>query len=131
MKYAFGSDRQFRLFGQFGHLKYFGEVHEGVDLTKTNVRTLPGRIIHQDRATLSHMIKKMNSYTTLEVKRRKTHSLARTVLQLITVPIRTFLKIYFLRRGFLDGYRGFIIAWLASTYKLVIISKQIEKILQE
>jgi glycosyltransferase involved in cell wall biosynthesis len=131
IKYAFGSDRQFRLFGKFGQLKYFGEVHEGVDLTETDVRTITGYIIHKDKTTLTNHITKMNGYTSLEIQRRKTHSLKRTVFQLITVPFLTFLKTYIVRKGFLDGYRGFIIAWLASFYKLIMIGKQIEKIRQK
>lgn len=131
VNYAYGSDRQFRLFGRFGEMRYVGEVHEGVDLTNTDTCQLVGSIIHRDETTISELTTKMNRYTTLEIKRRKKHSLMRTVFQLATVPILTFMKTYIWRQGFLDGYRGFIIAGYSSIYKFVLISKQIEKLLQK
>lgn len=131
INYAFGSDRQFRLFGKFSELRYSGEVHEGVDLNNTDTHRLAGCIIHQDKTTISELTSKLNRYTTLEIKRRNTHSLMRMVFQLATVPVLTFLKSFIWRRGFLDGYRGFILACYSGMYKFVMISKQIEKLLQK
>lgn len=126
LKYVSRKDRQTRLFGQFKDLRYSGEVHECVGLSGYDNLKISGRIIHSDTASLSKIFAKTNNYTTLEVEKKKRYSKPASVIRLLSVPIRTFLKAYILRLGFLDGYRGFIWAGNSAIYKFILISKQIE-----
>ena len=75
---------------------------------------------------------KWNQYTAYEVKekfaaRNKEFKLS----SLIFRPIGEFIKLYFLKKGFLDGIHGYIFAILGSHYKFMALVKLWEKEIKE
>lgn len=131
LNYTVGPDYQTRLLGRFKALEYFSKVHERLNLQKEQIRKVDGHIIHKDVSNMHYLLNKTNNQSDLEVEQRKLYSLPRSVFRLLTVPIRTFLSHYLMKKGFLDGYRGFLYSYHKGVYRAVIISKQIEKHLQE
>ncbi len=127
LNHVAGKDYQTRLFGKFGELKYVGEVHEGIATPELERQTIEGHIIHNSYETITDLFAKTNTYTSLEVSKKKSYSTKILIVRLLFLPSLTFFKSYFLRKGFLDGYRGFIYASFMAIYKFVLISKQIEK----
>lgn len=127
LNHVAGKDYQTRLFGKFDDLKYVGEVHEGIAAPQLDRQTIEGHIIHNSYETISDLFEKTNKYTSLEVSKKKSYSTKILIVRLLFLPSLTFFKSYFLRKGFLDGYRGFIYASFMAIYKFVLISKQIEK----
>jgi len=103
--------------------KFVGDfVHESV-ITQGKVGHLQGNILHFTCESLSEHVKTMDRYTTLaaqEVAARKMHV---PLSKIIIDPAWTFLKTYFIQRGFLDGVEGLIIAYMASYYTFLKYSK--------
>ena len=83
------------------------EVHEKV-LTNEKTDTLRNHMLHFAYENIEEFITKQNRYSSLNKKDR--------VLKALFSPYWTFFKIYFLRLGFLEGWRGFVIAKLYAQY---------------
>jgi glycosyltransferase involved in cell wall biosynthesis len=100
-------DETLRLFDK--HFASFSKdkVHEKV-ITKEKSATLKNHMLHFAYENIEEFIAKQNRYSSLNSKNR--------VLKALFSPYWTFFKIYFLRLGFLEGWRGFIIAKLYAQY---------------
>jgi glycosyltransferase involved in cell wall biosynthesis len=88
-------------------------VHESVQ-TASTVATLKGHFLHYPYADLESFIAKINHYSSeaaaiLHAKGKRT-----SVVGATGHAVWTFIRIYLIRRGFLDGKEGFILAVMAS-----------------
>ena len=83
-------------------------VHESVKL-EGRVSKLENHMIHLAYEDVDEFISKQKLYSKLSEKKR-------SVLKAIISPCWTFLKIYFIKRGFMEGWRGFIIAKVYAKY---------------
>ncbi|NGN99181.1 glycosyltransferase family 2 protein [Grimontia sp. S25] len=87
-------------------------VHEKViEVPKTQVKKLNGNLLHYTYDNLHHYIGKTTGYLRSWADERegtKKSSLSKALIH----AFAAFLKMYVLRCGFLDGRRGFILAWL-------------------
>ncbi len=104
-----------------------GLVHRGA-VVKGTVETIPAKmehlaLIHYNYDDIEVFIEKMNRYTTLEIEKLVHKKINCFPLTLILRPIFEFIKRYILKKGFLDGYHGFIFACLMANYKFVALSK--------
>lgn len=93
-------DKNFASFSQ-------DEVHEKV-LTKEKVETLKNHMLHFAYESIEEFIAKQNRYSSLNKKSNHFKALFN--------PYWTFFKLYFLKLGFLEGWRGFLIAKLYAQY---------------
>ncbi|RUM44898.1 MAG: glycosyltransferase family 2 protein [Desulfurobacterium sp.] len=77
---------------------------------------LKGDLLHYSYPSVSYHLKKIDLYTSLYAegafKRGKRFSL----LKLLSSPIGAFLRRYVLKKGFLDGFEGFVLSVMASYY---------------
>ncbi|HMK61289.1 MAG TPA: glycosyltransferase family 2 protein [Dissulfurispiraceae bacterium] len=106
-------DEVLRLFRKKSGAFDLREVHEKV-VVKGVVRTLAEPLEHYSYRSLSEYIKKMESYATLSAKTYIRENRRPSLKSLIVNPASTFIKMYILRRGFLDGVHGFLLAVLYS-----------------
>jgi len=83
-------------------------VHESVQI-QGRVSKLKNHMTHMAYESIDEFIAKQNRYSSLNPKKR---SLVKALLS----PLWAFFKLYFIKRGFLDGRYGFIIAVLYSQY---------------
>jgi len=83
------------------------EVHESVQITNTS--HLKNDIIHLAYDSIEEFITKQNNYSTLNHKKRN-------MIKAIINPYWTFFKLFILKRGFLDGWHGFVISKLYAQY---------------
>jgi glycosyltransferase involved in cell wall biosynthesis len=115
-------DRKLRLYHR-QRAQWVGEyVHESVRV-RGRVGHLRYNILHFTCSSLSEHLRTMDRYTTLaaqEVVARKKHVGA---VQLLFDPLWTFVKSYFVQRGFLDGAEGLSIAWMAGLYTYLKYAK--------
>lgn len=93
-------------------------VHEKFETSKV-VGKLKEKILHHSYINLEDYFIKFNRYTTegaLEYykKNKKT-----SLFQIVLNPLYKFIRMYFLRLGFLDGIEGFLIAVVSSLYTMV------------
>ncbi|KDM90661.1 glycosyltransferase family 2 protein [Photobacterium galatheae] len=87
-------------------------VHEKVVTDNLTLKPLNGRLLHFTYDNLHHYINKTTKYLkawTDEREGRKKAGLGTALLH----AFASFLKMYVLKRGFLDGRHGFILAWLS------------------
>lgn len=85
--------------------------------------------IHLADETVSARIQKLDIYTNKEIERRSTKHYSSC--SLIINSFYRFIKMYFLRKGFLDGKPGLVYAMINSFYKTITIAKIWEKELQK
>lgn len=90
-------------------------VHESVCLDGASSR-LNAPLIHYTDLSLEHYLQKFNTYTSLAARQlyEKDHRFRMT--DLIGRPFFSFIKMYIIKRGFLDGLQGFILCVLSACY---------------
>ncbi|MCX5776200.1 MAG: glycosyltransferase family 2 protein [Candidatus Firestonebacteria bacterium] len=116
-------DRQLRLFkksaGRFDEKKL---VHEGV-LLKGSKGNLKNELLHFPYSSIGGYFEQFNKYTSLAAQQYLKDGREFSRAGLVFSPLATFIKMYFLRRGFLDGFAGFCICVLSSCYNFVKYAK--------
>ena len=90
-------------FGKFSS----DEVHEKV-IIDGNTGILKNHMLHFAYNSIEEFIEKQNRYSSLNARQNR--------LKAIINPYWTFLKIFIIKKGFLEGWRGFIIAKLYAQY---------------
>ncbi len=115
-------DRKVRLYDR-RKARWVGEfVHESVQ-PSGRVGHLESNILHFTCDSLSEHVKTLDRYTTLAAQEIASRRLPVPLHRLIFDPAWTFLKAYFLQRGFLDGLEGLTIAYMAAFYTFLKYSK--------
>ena len=92
-----------------------------------NVGYLRNAVIHDTHRSISQWIDKMNEYTSVEANEMYAETARFRVGHAVFYPAAVFLRNYFLRRGYRDGFHGFVAAVLASYYEFVRNVKLWEK----
>ncbi len=87
------------------------------------VARLPGRLNHRPYRNLADHLAKVNRYTDIMVARRLERGERPSLFKLVTRPPFKFLKMYVLRAGFLDGWRGVVVAGMGCFYVFMKYAK--------
>jgi glycosyltransferase involved in cell wall biosynthesis len=115
-------DRKIRLYHR-DQAKWVGDfVHESVQ-ARGRVGHLNSNILHFTCESLSEHVKTMDRYTTLAAQELAARKMKVPYSRLIVDPAWTFVKSYFLQRGFLDGLEGLTIAQMAAFYTFLKYTK--------
>ena len=115
-------DRKVRLFHR-EKAKWVGDfVHESVHVDG-RIGHLEGNLLHFTCDSLSEHLKTMDSYTTLAAQQIVMQKRQIGYTQLLFDPIWTFWQTYLLKRGFLDGFEGLAIAYMAAMYNFLKYAK--------
>ena len=90
-------------------------VHEAV---KVNGKTwhLKTPLEHYTYRDISDYLKRMDRYSTLSAEEMFKEGRKTGYFNIFFRTVFTFLKMFFLKKGFLEGYRGFILSGLYSSY---------------
>lgn len=123
LKYGRSARAVLRLFKREGARYTLDEVHETVIPAEGTTGTLKGLLLHYTHRDYGHGLDKAAQYAWLGAQKyhrkgKKSHGLGLALLR----AIWTFFHIYILRRGFLDGSVGFI---MAMTYAQVNFNKYV------
>jgi len=113
---GFYPDAKLRLFRR-GKGRFFDRpVHEVMEVDGPTA-TLKGALLHYTYPTLSNYIATMNRYSSLgaEIAVRKGHGRF-SLLNIVLRPLATFVSMYLLRAGFLDGREGLLLCLYHSVY---------------
>ena len=115
-------DRKVRLYHR-AQARWTGDyVHESVIVNGTT-GALEGNIQHFTCDSLSDHLRTLDRYTTLAARELAAQGRRASLAQLVLNPPWTFVRTYFLQCGFLDGFRGFLIAWMAALYTFLKYAK--------
>ena len=98
------------------------EVHEHL-VIKGEVGKLKSDLEHFTDPTINHYFKKFNKYTTLAASELFSKNTKFKLSDLLIRPPFIFIKMYFLRKGFLDGLHGLILACFSTLYVFAKYSK--------
>ena len=115
-------DNTLRLFKKEKGYLESREVHEKVVLDG-NAGHLTHPLAHYTYWSISDFIKRMENYSSLAAKEIRKSSGRAGLFSLTIKPIATFIKMYLIRRGFLDGRRGLILATLYGFYTFLKYAK--------
>jgi len=102
------------------------EVHERV-VVEGSTGYLKNPLRHYTYRSISDFVERMERYSTLAAKEIMKNSGRAGLFSLTIKPPLTFIKMYFLRLGLLDGTRGFMLAVLYSFYTFLKYAKTWEK----
>jgi len=86
-------------------------VHEKVEMSDLKSERLDGQLLHYTYDNLHHYLNKTTAYLKAWTDEREGRRQAGLGTALVHA-FASFLKMYVLKRGFLDGRHGFILAWL-------------------
>lgn len=89
-------------------------VHEQVVINGTTGVLSGGHFLHYPYENLEALISKLNSYSSAAAKSAVARGKRTTVPGIFGHACWTFIRIYFLRRGFLDGWQGLVLAGMAA-----------------
>ena len=85
------------------------DVHEHL-IIKGKVSEFKNEIEHYTDPDIKHYFEKFNRYTTLAAEELDKKGKAFKISDIIIRPVAIFIKMYIIKRGFLDGIQGFILA---------------------
>lgn len=120
-------DFKLRFFRKEG-AQWPSEIHSTVKV-KGNIIKIPRHrtdlaVEHLANDDITTILAKNNNYSGQEVFRKKGKKI--TWLKLLFSPMFWFVKYYFIKKGFLDGKKGFIFAVLKAQYKFSCLAKIFE-----
>jgi glycosyltransferase involved in cell wall biosynthesis len=106
-------DRKVRLFPRSRASWDEQPVHESLRLEPgLAVTRLGGHLLHYTYLRLEEHVLKANRYTNLAAEGALARGARPSVAKIVLGPLATFLRAYVLKRGFLDGLHGFVLAAL-------------------
>lgn len=115
-------DYQLRLFrrpaGRFGD----SAVHESA-LVEGHVEALAEPMLHHSYRGLEDFVARSNRYSTLAAHQIVSRGGRAGLAGLVLRALGRFLSMYVLRAGFLDGWRGFVLAVLYANYVFLRTAK--------
>jgi glycosyltransferase involved in cell wall biosynthesis len=97
-------------------------VHEAVKVDGPTAR-LRNDLLHYSYPTLDRYFDKFNRYTTLAANEAFNMGQRVGLIELLLNPNAKFIKQYILKRGFLDGAKGLLLAILSSGYVSIKYAK--------
>lgn len=108
-------DRKTRLWRN-GQARWVGAgLHEKLEASGA-IGNLRGNLLHHSMESLEHQIEKTLRYANDFARVCETEGRRVSLLDLVIRPAWRFLRSFILKRGFLDGWQGFTIAWLTAFY---------------
>jgi glycosyltransferase involved in cell wall biosynthesis len=84
-------------------------VHEEVRVSG-RIGHLKNEFLHYTDPDFDHYLKKLNQYTSLDALQLYKQGRKAKLLDILFRPLVTFVKMYFFKKGFLDGVPGLILA---------------------
>jgi len=101
-------------------------VHEQL-LLDGSIENLDSDLLHYTDPNLFHYFRKLNKYTSLAAQDLESRGKRFSVFQLVGKPLWTFVRMFIVKRGFLDGIHGFVLSALSACYVFAKYAKLWEK----
>lgn len=97
--------------GRWGSLN----IHESVELTAgVEVQQLPGDLLHYSFYNLNEFVERSNKYAKMSAYAMHESGKSASFIKLVLSPLYRFIQDYFIKRGLLDGFNGFVISLVGS-----------------
>ena len=115
-------DYQLRLFRRAAGRFVDSAVHESV-VVEGHVEALDEPMLHHSYRGLEDFVTRSNRYSTLAAQEIVSRGGRAGLADLALRPLGRFLSMYILKFGFLDGWRGFVLAVLYANYVFLRMAK--------
>ena len=116
-------DKKIRVFNR-NQAKWAGVIHETISYDdNTEVIKLKGDLFHYSYHSIEDHIKRANKYSTLTAIEAFKKGKRITFFSLIIRYCWKFFRDYFLKKGFLDGYYGYVICRISAFTTFLKYSK--------
>ncbi len=115
LRHIWSKEKRIRIFKK-GVCKYEGELHERVICKNLKKTILKGYLNHYSFESLKDQFEKTLFYSQKNAEIYYQKGKKFSIFNLIFNPIFMFIKMYFLKLGFLEGTRGIIIAFSGAFY---------------
>ncbi|MEI7662666.1 MAG: glycosyltransferase family 2 protein [Bacteroidota bacterium] len=90
-------------------------IHEKVTMTAgATIGHLKGDLYHYTYYSLEGHLSQQHKYAFLSAKALFASGKRSSLVKIIVNPFLTFVKLYFLKQGFRDGYEGFLVSRISS-----------------
>ncbi len=122
LKYGELLNKKFIKLGRVGKGRWVGRVHEKWEILGS-VATLENPLIHMPHQTIGEFISEIDFYTTLRAEELYRDGVKSSFVSIILYTVLKFLHTYFLKRGFMDGVPGIIMAYMMSLHSFLTRSK--------
>ncbi|MFH1876748.1 MAG: glycosyltransferase family 2 protein [Candidatus Omnitrophota bacterium] len=111
-------DNRIRLFKK--KFRYNGAwIHEKL-MVEGNIGQLQGHVLHYGFEDWETIRKKLSRYRRLEYLQRKQEGRRIKPHQLLTYPCSVFIYLLFIKKGFIDGWRGWLWALFVAVNKFLV-----------
>jgi glycosyltransferase involved in cell wall biosynthesis len=108
-------DRKIRLYNRKKARWEGKSLHEKLTLDKdAKLIRLSGDILHYSYYSISQHIAQFNKFTDIGAEEAFQKGKKAPLYKIFINPIWKFAYSYFLRLGFLDGYKGFLVCWISA-----------------
>lgn len=98
--------------------------HDKVIVQRGNVVKMKGRLLHYTYRNVSDHLIQMQKFSDIAANEAfKKGKRSVFIVHQILYPFFIFLKVYFLKLGFLDGYTGYVLAIHAAYYRFLKYTK--------
>lgn len=117
-------DYQFRFYRKDSYRAHHEEVHGGFSPAGKK-GLLKGYLHHYTYETIHEYVAKINDYTSLHVsnKLKQNSDVRAPWYKLMFSPVTHFFQMFVMRKGYRDGFHGFVLALLDGMYSLLLYSK--------
>jgi len=93
--------------------------HDRVEVQGNNIVTLNGDIQHYSFNSLSEHIRTLDNFTEIGAREIISRNKPVSMITPWTHGLWTFLRLYIIKRGFLDGYAGLVVSVLSGMHAFV------------
>jgi glycosyltransferase involved in cell wall biosynthesis len=119
-----GNDKHLRLFNRTKINWDDAIVHENLVLPQgVKIKTMKGFILHYTMKNIAEYAGKMIKYALLNASKYAEQGKKSSWIKIYFAPAFNFVKYYFFKLGFLDGWEGFICAKMTSFYTFIKYSR--------
>jgi len=118
-------NRKLKLFKK-EEFRYAEEEYHPRAIMEGERKDLNGEIIHLAYKNFSDMLRKVDHQTSFEAKKWFRDNRKMSLSRAIRKTIDRFLKAYLFKKGFRDGFLGFIMAFFGGFYQLLSYAKYTE-----
>lgn len=97
-----------------------GEIHEKVKLEDSvEVATLNGDLLHYSYTSIEQHLNTINRFSTIAAEQNFSYGKQANLMRILFKPFFTFVIMYIIRLGFLDGYHGFVVCKNSAFYTFI------------
>jgi glycosyltransferase involved in cell wall biosynthesis len=115
-------DRKWRMWRK-SVARWEGQIHEILVFESDRTKRLKGDLLHYSYPSIENHGNKINYFSTLGAQDLFEKNRKASYLNLIFNPVAAFIKMYFVKQGFRDGYYGFVIAIMSAYGKFYKYAK--------